>query len=280
MDRVPTRCMSSTLWCISVMETSRSTVPLKKGALEKFLVPVACHVLADNTAFQKVEQGGRTLTLVVVGHRPAAAALRRQSWVGAQRQDFRLFIDRQNGCRLGRIHIEADNIPQCGGKHRIARQLEGLYPMRLRAMHRPDPTRAAMADADGLHGRPASPPPQDHRPNCQDDADRVIGEDDEPFGQPDRNMQRAGAKERAYQHEFIGLVCPSATGLHGADTSGQNRRPPYKIGGRHTCLCEPRGDHGFAPFIPLVFELTVESSVEQMMAQSRIGWERGNDAGY
>src|SRR5215204_790448 len=58
---------------------------------------------------------------------------------------------------LGRIDIEADDIPQLGGKLRVVRQLEGAHPVRLEAVRRPDLLYAAVADAGGFRHRPAGP---------------------------------------------------------------------------------------------------------------------------
>jgi hypothetical protein len=53
---------------------------------DELLVPVALHTSADDLAFQHVErgeQGGHTVTLVVVGHGPGPALLERQAGLGA-----------------------------------------------------------------------------------------------------------------------------------------------------------------------------------------------------
>ena len=67
---------------------------------DEFLMPVAGHVLADDTALQYVEgdeQRRRAVRLVVMGHRPAAAPLHLQLRLGAvERLDLRFLIDRQH----------------------------------------------------------------------------------------------------------------------------------------------------------------------------------------
>src|SRR5216683_3460428 len=53
---------------------------------DEFLVPMAGHALADNLAVQHIEGGEQrccAVALVIVGHRPATAALHRQSRLGA-----------------------------------------------------------------------------------------------------------------------------------------------------------------------------------------------------
>ena len=81
---------------------------------------VAAHALADDPALQHVERGEqrrRAVALVVVRHRPAAAALHRQSGLGAvERLDLRFLVDRQHQRVLRRIDIEADDILHLGGE--------------------------------------------------------------------------------------------------------------------------------------------------------------------
>ena len=114
---------------------------------DEFLMPVAAHALADDAALQHVEGGEqrrRAMALVVVRHRPAAALFHRQYRLSAvERLDLRLLIDRQHQRVLGRIDVEANDILNFGDKLRIVRQLEGLDPVRLQAMRRPDPLHAA-----------------------------------------------------------------------------------------------------------------------------------------
>src|SRR5260370_25024422 len=53
---------------------------------DEFLMPVAAHALADDTALQHIEgseQRRRAVTLIFLRHRPAAATLHRQSQLGA-----------------------------------------------------------------------------------------------------------------------------------------------------------------------------------------------------
>src|SRR5713226_5217158 len=86
---------------------------------DEFLMPMARHALADDGAVERVEGGEqrrRAVALVVVGHRPAAALLHRQSRLGAvERLDLRLLVDRQHQRVLGRTALEADETPPIGG---------------------------------------------------------------------------------------------------------------------------------------------------------------------
>src|SRR5260370_25539931 len=64
---------------------------------DEFLMPVARHALADDTALQHIErpeQRRRAVALVVVGHRAATALLDQQPRLGAvERLDLRLLVD-------------------------------------------------------------------------------------------------------------------------------------------------------------------------------------------
>src|SRR3954447_8974896 len=80
---------------------------------DELLVPVARHALADDLPLEHVERGKqrcRAVTLVVVCHRPAAAALHRQSRLGAvECLDLRLLVNREHQRVLGWIDIKANN---------------------------------------------------------------------------------------------------------------------------------------------------------------------------
>ena len=72
-------------------------------------MPVALHVVADDGAVEDVEGGeqrGRAMAFVVVGHRPGAARLHRQTGLRAiERLDLALLIDREND-RMGDGAVE------------------------------------------------------------------------------------------------------------------------------------------------------------------------------
>src|SRR5712691_6316674 len=72
---------------------------------DEFLMPMAGHALADDAALQHVERGEqrrRAVALIVVRHRPAAALLHRQPWLGAvERLDLRLLVDRHTSACSG-----------------------------------------------------------------------------------------------------------------------------------------------------------------------------------
>ncbi len=108
--------------------------------------------------FQRGEQRGRPVALVVVRHGAATALLEGQAGLGAvQSLNLALFIDTKNDGLVGRIEIEADNIGQFFEKLRIARQLERLRPMRFEVVALPDAVHRGLADALRRRQRAATP---------------------------------------------------------------------------------------------------------------------------
>ena len=65
----------------------------------------------------------------------------RQERLGpVQRLDLRLLVDAQDHGALRRMEIQPDDIPHLLDEKRVARQLEGLDPMRLEGERPPDAT--------------------------------------------------------------------------------------------------------------------------------------------
>src|SRR5712691_3141597 len=124
----------------------------------ELLVPMAFHVTADDGAVEDIESGeecGRAMTFVVVGHRPGAARLHRQTRLGAiERLDLALLVDREDDGMGWRIDIEADDVAQLVDKLRIGGELELFHPVRLKAVCAPDAMDGTRADVDGFrhHG--------------------------------------------------------------------------------------------------------------------------------
>ena len=79
-------------------------------------MPVALHVAADDGAVEHIEGGKQrrcAMAFVVVGHRPNAALLHRQTGLGAvERLDLALLIYREDDGVGGRIDIETDDVPE------------------------------------------------------------------------------------------------------------------------------------------------------------------------
>ncbi len=218
-------------------------------------MPMTRYALTDDRALQHVEGGEqrrRAGSLVIMSHRPAAAALYRQSGLSAiERLDLRLLIDRENQRVLGRIDIEADDILNLGGKLRSFDSLKvrmrcGLRPcaaqMRctLRWLTPAAFAIARQASASSLpEVRPASARPR-VRPlpasavACRRDASRREQPID-AFGHEPRlpTLDRRLA--------FTGLP----PDRHRADPIGaqqHNPSPPNML-----LRAVPRADHGFQP---------------------------------
>src|SRR6202047_4109947 len=68
------------------------------------------------------EQRRCAMAFVVVGHRPSAALLHRQTGLGAvERLDLTLLINREDDGVGGRIDIETDDVPELLDKLRVLR---------------------------------------------------------------------------------------------------------------------------------------------------------------
>src|SRR5271155_2627331 len=106
---------------------------------DELLVAMALHVAADHGSVEDVhgcEQGGRSVPLVIMGHRSGAALLHRQPGLGAvERLDLAFFVDRQDHGVRRRIDVETDDVAQPVDEFGVLGELElanavGLQPMR------------------------------------------------------------------------------------------------------------------------------------------------------
>src|SRR5206468_6757565 len=71
------------------------------------------------------KQRGRAVPFIVVGHRPGAARLHRQSRLAAvERLDLALLVGREDDRMGGRLDVEADDILELLGELRVVRQFE------------------------------------------------------------------------------------------------------------------------------------------------------------
>ena len=129
--------------------------------LDELLVGVARHAAADHGAVEDVEggeQGGRAVTLVVVGHGAAFAGLHGQAGLGAvERLDLRFLVDRDDDGMDGRVHVEADDIFDLFSEGRVGGRLEGADPVGLKTVRLPDALHGAQADACRLGDHAARP---------------------------------------------------------------------------------------------------------------------------
>ncbi len=128
---------------------------------QELLVTVARQALADHLAGKDVErgkQGGGAVTLVVVGHRLAAALDHRERGLGpVEGLHRRLLVRAQHDRPLGRVQIQTDDVDELVLESRIIRQFERLDPVRLESASRPHALDGVLGDPDILCHRPATP---------------------------------------------------------------------------------------------------------------------------
>ena len=100
---------------------------------------------------QRCEQRGRSVPLVVVGHRPTASLLNWMDWLGSvQLLDLTLLIHAQNDGVLGRVQLEGHDIHQRLFKLCIVADVETDDPVRFEPSSFPDATHHAFAHAYSL----------------------------------------------------------------------------------------------------------------------------------
>ena len=119
------------------------------------------HAASDHRSVQHIqrcEQRSRSVPLIVVGHRAAAALFHRQARLGpVKRLNLALFVDRQDNGVRRRSDIKPDDVEQFGSKPRIVGQLEEVYFMRLQAMLAPNALHRTDADANVFGHRNRGP---------------------------------------------------------------------------------------------------------------------------
>ena len=128
---------------------------------DELLMAVALHAVADHRALEHVEsgeQGGGAVALVIEGHGPGLATLDRQTRLGpVQGLDLALLVDREHHRVLGRIDVQADDVPELGRELGVLGQLERFDPVGLQSMGGPDPLHRTQADLCRLRHRPTAP---------------------------------------------------------------------------------------------------------------------------
>src|SRR5262249_27724792 len=109
---------------------------------EELLTAMAAMTFADDFARRHVERGeqrGGPVPPIVVRPTLRRPERHRQNRRGAvERLDLALFVHAQEQRAVRRREIQADNVTDFLDEERIARQLEGLTPMRLQAERAPD----------------------------------------------------------------------------------------------------------------------------------------------
>ncbi len=128
---------------------------------EELLRPVTRQAAADDLAIEHVQrckQRSRSIALVVVRHRSAAALFHRQAGLGTvERLDLAFFVNAQNQRLVWRIKIKPDHVLDFGGEVLVARDLERLDPVRLEPVRVPDPLHAAVRDLGHLRHAAQAP---------------------------------------------------------------------------------------------------------------------------
>jgi hypothetical protein len=145
-------------WTVLPAGTSRSTA---FEETDELLVAMALHVAADHGSVEDVhggEQGGRSVPLVIMGHRSSTALLHRQPGLGAvERLDLAFFVDGQDHGVRRRIDVETDDVAQLVDEFRVLGELELANAVGLQPMRAPDALDRTDADARGLGHRGARP---------------------------------------------------------------------------------------------------------------------------
>ena len=124
-------------------------------------MPMTAVALADDLSGQHVQSGEQrrcAVTLVVVGHRAAAAGLHRQTRLRAvESLNLALLVDTQHDGLVRRVQVQPHDVGQLLGERRVGRQLEGLDAVGLQAVRVPDALDRRAADAGCLGHRAAAP---------------------------------------------------------------------------------------------------------------------------
>ncbi len=128
---------------------------------QELLVTMPAEALAHDLAlqnFQSGKQGGRAVALVVMGHRAQPAFLHRQAGLGAvQRLDLGLLVHTEHQRLIGRVQVQPNDIRELLQEPGIARELEGLDPVRLQIVAAPNRTDGGLAHALKVRHPPATP---------------------------------------------------------------------------------------------------------------------------
>src|SRR5580658_5581314 len=116
--------------------------------------------LSDYGSVKHVEcckQSCRAITLIVMGHRAAPALFHRQAWLRSiQSLNLALLIYAEYYGFIRRRKVQPNHISQLFDEPLVARKLERLDAMGLKAVRIPNPLDSAVANALGLgHGAAA-----------------------------------------------------------------------------------------------------------------------------
>jgi len=170
---------------------------------DEFLMPLLLHALPDHRRIEHVkrgEEGGRPVTVVVVGHCPAAPPFQRQARLDpVQRLDLGFLVEGQHH-RMGRpIGIKPHDIAKLLGKPLVVRQFELTGTMRLKTVLAPDALHRRDADTGHLGQRRSRPMDGFARRLFQGPSNNRTGD----FRPQWRNARRACLVGQEPVHAFI-----------------------------------------------------------------------------
>ena len=145
---------------------------------DELLMPVSLHAPPDDLAFENVEGGkqcGRAVAFIVVGHRPGAPSLQRQSGLcPIEGLYLALLVDRQNDGVVGRVDIEANDVSPLGGERLVFGQPELAHPMGLQTMAAPNTLNRTDGDPARFGHRRARPTGRLGRRPCKGQGNYAI----------------------------------------------------------------------------------------------------------
>ena len=197
-------------------------------------MPVPPVGLADHLARRHVHRGEERrgpVALVVVGHRPAAALLHRQSRLRpVERLDRTLLVEAEDHRVVRRVKVQRHNVLQLLLEARIRAHLEGAPQMGLQPRRAPHRVHEAVRRARRPRHRPARPVRRVRRPLPRRPADDL---------RPQRRLRlRAPAPVVATPGTL--LLDPLAPLVRVAAASGPPCRYASPAPGRWPCSSSPR----------------------------------------
>jgi hypothetical protein len=109
-------------------------------------------------ATSRAKQTRDTVAFVIVSAALQLSGPHGQHWLrAAECLNLRLFIDTEHQGMMGRIQIQANDVPHLVNQHRVAGELEALRAMRLQAKGPPDAADGGLAKAGSSSQHAAGP---------------------------------------------------------------------------------------------------------------------------
>ena len=129
--------------------------------LDPLLMPMSCHALSKDFSLRHLDGGEQcrgSVSLVVVGHRPATTGNHRQTRLGSIKRLHRtLFISADHQRLLRGVEVEADHIDQLLFKVRISTYLECAHQMWLQTIGLPHAMNHGLTDPECRRKRSGTP---------------------------------------------------------------------------------------------------------------------------